>query len=119
MSDPQDKRKFKRFLLPVAHFEEMTGAHISGVSRVWDVSRSGFRILSPVPIKKGTVLRLRISVPNVLDIVCEGTVCWEEAASGKMHWLGLCFAKINPRDKVDLLNDGYDDWLRSEKEKHS
>ena len=119
MSDSQDKRKFKRFLLPVAHFEEMTGAHISGVSRVWDVSRSGFRILSPVPIKKGTVLRLRISVPNILDLVCEGTVCWGESAPGKMYWVGLSFAQINPQDKMDLLNDGYDDWLRMEKKKHS
>lgn len=119
MSDPQDKRKFKRFLLPIAHFEEMTGAHISGVSRVWDVSRSGFRILSPVAIKKGTLLRLRICVPNMLDFVCEGKVRWEEAAHEKMFWLGLCFAQINPRDKVDLLNYGYDDWLKVEKTNHS
>ena len=119
MKDPQEKRKFKRFLLPVAHYEEMDGKHISGISDVWNVSRSGFRILSPVAIKKGTVLHFRINVPNVLNIVCEGKVRWGGVASGKMYWLGLCFTKIDPADKMDLLNYGYDYWLETEKTNHT
>ncbi|OGX14396.1 MAG: hypothetical protein A2351_03905 [Omnitrophica bacterium RIFOXYB12_FULL_50_7] len=118
MKESQEKRKFKRFALPVAHYEEIDGKHISGVSDVWDVSRGGFRILSPVPIDEGAVLRFKISVPKSLDIVCEGKVRWGGAASGNRYWLGLYFTKIAPADKMDLLDYGYDHWLEAENAVH-
>jgi hypothetical protein len=115
MSDPQEKRQFKRFLLPVAHYKGKTEKNISGISDVWDVSHSGLRILSSVALKKGTLLSFRINVPNVLDFVCEGEVRWDEAASGEMYWLGLCFTEINPADKMKLLDYAYDHWLETMK----
>lgn len=119
MKDPRDKRKFKRFVLPVAHYEGTDGhGHICGVSDVWDVSRSGFRIVSPILLKKGTHLHFRINIPQMLEIICEGKVCWCGAASGKMYWVGLSFIKIDPSDKADLLNYGYDSWLETEKINH-
>lgn len=117
MNEPEEKRKSKRFLLPVALYEEIGGKHICGVSNVWDVSHGGFRLLAPVNISKGAILRCRISVPKVLDLVCEGMVCWTGATSEKKYWIGLCFTKIKPSDKVDLLNYGYDSWLEAEKKK--
>lgn len=114
MKDPKDKRRYKRFLLPVTHYESMDSKHIRGVSDVWDVSREGFRILSPVIVKKETLLQFKINVPNVLDLVCQGTVCWHEAAS-KGYWLGLRFVQIDAADKADLLNYAYDYWLETEK----
>lgn len=119
MKEPQDKRKFKRFLLPFAVYEEIGGKHISGVSDVWDVGHGGFRILAPVSLKKDTVLKFRITVAKSLNIVCEGSVCWSGKASGEMFWIGLCFTKIDPKDKMDLLDYAYDTWLANEKKNHT
>lgn len=119
MEDPQDKRKFKRFLLPFAVYEEIGGEHISGVSDVWDVGHGGFRILSPVALKKDTVLEFKITVPKVLDIVCEGSVRWNGAASDQTFWVGLCFTRINSQDKMALLDYAYDSWIENEKGNHT
>ena len=115
MSDPQEKRRFKRFLVPVAHYESKDGKHITGVSDVWDVSHSGLRILSPVVVEKGTLLNLRITVQGVVDFVCEGEVRWDGTAPDKKYWLGVNFTRIAPVDIMKLLNYGYDCWLESEK----
>lgn len=114
MKDPQDKRRYKRFLLPVTHYEGADDRQIRGVSDVWDVSRSGFRIFSSSRIKKGTVLNCKINIPNVLDIICQGEVQWSQPAN-RGHWEGLRFLTIDPTDKMDLLNYAYDSWLEAEK----
>ena len=114
MKDPKDKRKYKRFLLPVTHYEGMDNKRIRGVSDVWDVSRSGFRISSSSRIKKGTILNCKINVPDFLEIACQGKVQWSRPAA-KGYWEGLLFIKIDPTDKMDLLNYAYDSWLEAEK----
>ena len=118
MNDPQEKRKYKRFLLPVAHYKGKYEEHISGVSDVWDASHGGIRILSSVVVKQGTLLSVRINVPDVMDFVCEGEVRWDGVAPDKMYWLGLSFTQIAPADKMKLLNYGYDYWLETEKNNH-
>ncbi len=114
MKDPKDKRKYPRFLLPVAHYEGIDKKQIRGVSDVWDVSRNGFRILSPSRIRQGTILNCKINIPGVLDIVCQGEVRWSQPAE-KGYWEGLRFTRINVADKIDLLNYAYDYWLETER----
>lgn len=109
-----EKRKFRRFRLPVAHYEGRDDKKIHGVSDVLDVSREGFRILSDEPIKKGTILECRINVPDILDIQCQGKVCWSETAEG-YHWEGLRFSRIDPGDKAEFLEYAYKIWVAEEK----
>lgn len=110
----QEKRKFKRFRLPVAHYEGKDDKGVCGVSDVLDVCRDGFRILSVDTIKKGTALEFKINVPGVLDIRCKGKVCWSESAEGR-HWEGLRFTEIDPADKAELLEYAYKMWVQEEK----
>ncbi len=110
----EEKRKFKRFPLPVAHYEGKDDKGVHGVSDVLDVSRDGFRILSAEIIKKGTVLDFKINVPDVLDIRCKGKVCWSESSEGR-HWEGLRFSEIDPADKAELLEYAYKMWVQEER----
>ena len=112
----QDKRKFKRFPLPVAHYEGKDDKGIRGVSDVWDVSREGFRILSATSIKRGTVLDFKINVPEVLDVRCQAKVCWSETVEGR-HWEGLRFSKVDPAEKAELLEYAYKVWVKVESAK--
>lgn len=109
----QEKRKYKRFPLPVAHYEGKNDKEVHGVSDVLDVCRDGFRILSLATIKKGTVLEFKINVPGVLDIWCKGAVCWSESSEGH-HWEGLRFTEIDPIDKARLLEYAYKMWVQEE-----
>ena len=113
-TNEQEKRKFKRFPLPVAHYEGKDDKGIRGVSDVLDVCRDGFRILSAGDIKKGTLLEFKINVPDVLDIWCKGKVCWSETSEGR-HWEGLRFTEIDPADKAELLEYAYKMWVQEER----
>jgi len=109
----KEKRKYQRFPLPVAHYQGRDDKGIRGVSDVWDVSREGFRILSSAPIKKGAVLEFKINVPEVLEIQCQGQVCWSGSTQGG-YWEGLHFLKIDPIEKEELLEYAYKVWLKNE-----
>ncbi|MBU9888293.1 MAG: PilZ domain-containing protein [Candidatus Omnitrophica bacterium] len=111
-----EKRKFRRFRLPVAHYEGRDDKKIHGVSDVLDVSREGFRILSDEPIKKGTVLECKINVPDILDIQCQGKVRWSATVEG-YHFEGLQFSWVDPGDKAELLEYAYRMWVAEEKAK--
>ncbi len=112
----QDKRKYKRFPLPVAHYQSRDDKKIRGVSDVWDVSREGFRIHSSSSIPKGAMLDFKINIPGAPEIHCRGEVCWTRV-SEKGYWEGLRFTKINVTEKTLLLEYGYEAWLKAEEKK--
>ncbi len=109
----QDKRKFKRFLLPVAHYQGRDDKGVRGIGDVRDVSREGFCILSPSTLKKGSVLEFKINVTEVLDFRCVAEVCWSEAI-GSHHLTGFVFTRIDPDDKAKFLDYAYQAWVRGE-----
>lgn len=112
----QERRKYQRFPLPFAHYESKDKKGIRGVSDVWDVSREGFRIISEISIKRGSVLQFYINVPGVLDIQCEGQVCWSKAIK-EGYAIGLRFTAMDPGQKSEFLGYAYKVWVKEEKAK--
>ncbi|MFH1848313.1 MAG: PilZ domain-containing protein, partial [Candidatus Omnitrophota bacterium] len=88
---------------------------IAGTSLIENVSRGGIRFLLSKKLERGTLIALKMLLPNENPpIFITGEITWAKGGNGgslSPFDTGVKFAKISELDKVRLLDFAYTRWL--------
>jgi len=120
MAKKKEKRKFIRFDSNLSAFQRhdvFGGAAEKITSRIMDLSREGLKLLTTNVLPKKSSVELEIEIPgDNIPVFAFSEVVWSKKKADDIHETGLCFTKIDPGDRMRLLDYAYATWQRFKKQ---
>ena len=109
-----ERRRYMRFSASVGvEYRTLTHNPIFGKALAKDLSREGLRFDSHQPIAVGTSIEICMNVPgDNLPVFATGKVAWADGLGA-----GVKLTKINPSDRVRVLEYVYQEWLKATRRK--
>lgn len=71
---------------------------------VQDISGSGVRAISSMPVDENAHLELTLNIPGIGDLRADGKVVWKRMISDTLFDLGIEFTAIEPAEKEKITN---------------
>ncbi|MBI2095664.1 MAG: PilZ domain-containing protein [Candidatus Omnitrophica bacterium] len=111
-----ERRRYMRFNAPVGvEYRTLTHNPIFGKALARDLSREGIRFDAGQPLPVGTAIEISMNVPgDNLPVFATGKVAWADGIG-----TGVKLTKINPSDRVRVLEYVYKEWLKTTRERES
>ncbi len=113
-----EQRKHARLdiALAVSYAIQREGGEASEMAETLssDISASGIRLMTPVPLDNGSLLSLEINLPNVESppICAKGEVVWQSKISEYSYETGTVIKHMDEQDKMRLMGFVFDQLSR-------